>query len=59
VPVQVNGMVRARISGPAGADDAAIEAAALAEPNVQAHTAGKTIVKVMVAKGRLVSVVVK
>jgi leucyl-tRNA synthetase len=59
VPVQVNGKLRGRISVPAGADDAAIEAAALAEPNVQAHTAGKTIVKVMVAKGRLVSVVVK
>jgi leucyl-tRNA synthetase len=59
VPVQVNGKLRGRVSVPAGADEAAIEAAALAEPNVQAHTAGKTIVKVVVAKGRLVSIVVK
>ena len=59
VPVQVNGKVRGRVSVPAGADAAAIEAAALAEPNVQAHTAGKTIVKVVVAQGRLVSIVVK
>jgi leucyl-tRNA synthetase len=59
VPVQVNGKVRGRVSVPAGADEAALEAAALAEPNVQAHTAGKSIVKVVVAKGRLVSIVVK
>jgi leucyl-tRNA synthetase len=59
VPVQVNGKVRGRVSVPAGADEAALEAAALAEPNVQVHTAGKTIVKVVVAKGRLVSIVVK
>jgi leucyl-tRNA synthetase len=59
VPVQVNGKLRGRVSVPAGADEAAIEAAALAEPNVQAHVAGKTIVKVVVAKGRLVSIVVK
>ncbi len=59
VPVQVNGKLRGRVSVPAGADEAAIEAAALAEPNVQAHVTGKTIVKVVVAKGRLVSIVVK
>jgi leucyl-tRNA synthetase len=59
VPVQVNGKVRGRVSVPAGADEKALEAAALAEPNVQAHTAGKTVVKVVVAKGRLVSIVVK
>ena len=59
VPVQVNGKVRGRVSVPAGADEAALEAVALAEPNVQVHTAGKTIVKVVVAKGRLVSIVVK
>ena len=32
---------------------------ALADPGVAAYTAGKTVVKVVVAKGRLVSVVVK
>ena len=59
VPVQVNGKVRGRVSVPAGIDEASLEAAALADPAVQAHTAGKTIVKVVVAKGRLVSIVVK
>jgi leucyl-tRNA synthetase len=47
------------VSVPAGIDEASLEAAALADPAVQAHTAGKTIVKVVVAKGRLVSIVVK
>jgi leucyl-tRNA synthetase len=59
VPVQVNGKLRGRVSVPAGADDAVLEAAALAEPSVRAHVDGKTVVKVVVAKGRLVSIVVK
>ena len=59
VPVQVNGKVRGRVSVPTGIDEASLEAAALADPAIQAHTAGKTIVKVVVAKGRLVSIVVK
>jgi leucyl-tRNA synthetase len=59
LPVQVNGKVRGRVTVPADADDAAIRAAALADPNVLVHTAGKDIVKVIVAGGKLVSVVVK
>ncbi len=59
LPVQVNGKVRGRVTVPAGSSDEAVQAAALAEPNVKAHTDGKTIVKVIVAAGRLVSVVVK
>jgi leucyl-tRNA synthetase len=47
------------VTVPADADDAAIRAAALADPNVLVHTAGKDIVKVIVAGGKLVSVVVK
>ncbi|MDQ3172003.1 MAG: leucine--tRNA ligase [Acidobacteriota bacterium] len=59
VPVQVNGKVRSRVTVPASATEAEIEAAALADPQIQAHTAGKTVIKVIVAKGKLVSVVVK
>ena len=59
IPVQVNGKLRGRVTVPAGATEAGIEAAALADPKVLAHTTGKTIVKVIVAKGKLVSVVVK
>jgi leucyl-tRNA synthetase len=59
VPVQVNGKVRARLTVAADASQAELERAALADPGVAAYTAGKTVVKVVVAKDRLVSVVVK
>jgi leucyl-tRNA synthetase len=59
IPVQVNGKLRGRVTVPASATEAEIEAAALADPQVQAHTAGKTVAKVIVAKGKLVSVVVR
>jgi leucyl-tRNA synthetase len=51
--------VRARLIASADATDAELEALALAHPQVQAHTAGRTIDKVVVVKGRLVGVVVK
>jgi leucyl-tRNA synthetase len=59
IPVQVNGKLRGRITVPADATEAQIEAAALAAPAIQPHIAGKQIVKVIVARGRLVSIVVK
>ncbi len=58
VPVQVNGKVRARITVPAGLAEADLQKLVLADPGVQTHIAGKTIRKVVVAKGPLVSVVV-
>ncbi|HXD74278.1 MAG TPA: hypothetical protein VN628_11100, partial [Vicinamibacterales bacterium] len=58
VPVQVNGKVRARLTVPAGLDNAALEKLVLADATVQNHIAGKTIRKVVIAKGPLVSVVV-
>jgi leucyl-tRNA synthetase len=58
VPVQVNGKVRSRVTVPADANDDELRAAALADPQVQANIAGKTVKKVVVAKGKLVSVVV-
>ena len=58
MPVQVNGKVRGRITVPPDATDEEMQAAALADPAVQAHVAGKTVRKVIVARGRLVSVVV-
>jgi leucyl-tRNA synthetase len=57
IPVQVNGKVRARIRVPAGLADADLEAIALADATVRAHTAGKVVRKVVVARGALVSVV--
>jgi leucyl-tRNA synthetase len=59
LPVQVNGKVRARVTVPQDADDAAIEAAARAAAAVQPYLEGMDVVKVVVANRRLVSIVVK
>ena len=56
--VQVNGKLRARIEVAADADKAAVEAAALADENVQRFTEGKEPRKVIVVPGKLVNVVV-
>jgi leucyl-tRNA synthetase len=58
VPVQINGKVRARLTVRAGLSDEQLREAALADPAVMAHTAGKTVRKVVTAKGPLVSIVV-
>jgi leucyl-tRNA synthetase len=58
LPVQVNGKVRARVTVPAEASEADALAAALADPRVQAHVAGKALRKQVVVPGRLVSLVV-
>jgi leucyl-tRNA synthetase len=58
LPVQVNGKVRDRVTVAADASQDEIIAAALALPNVVAHTEGKTVRKVVVVPGKLVSVVV-
>jgi leucyl-tRNA synthetase len=58
VPVQINGKVRARLTVPADIAEDDLKAAALADPQVQPHLAGKEIKKIVVARGRLVSIVV-
>jgi leucyl-tRNA synthetase len=58
VPVQVNGKVRARLTVPADTPEDGLERLALADPAVQPYLAGKTVKKVVVAGGRLVSIVV-
>jgi leucyl-tRNA synthetase len=55
--VQVNGKVRDRLTVSAGASDEDVTSAALALPNVVAHTDGLTVRKVVVVAGKLVSVV--
>jgi leucyl-tRNA synthetase len=59
IPVQVNGKVRGRVTVQADIGDEDLRRIALADPGVQAHVAGKTVKKVVIAKGRLVSVVVQ
>ena len=58
IPVQVNGKVRGRVTVPADISDDELQRIALADSAVQAHIVGKAVKKVVVAKGRLVSVVV-
>jgi len=58
IPVQVNGKVRAIVSVPSNADPAAMEHAARADAKVAAHLAGRTVGKVVIVPGRLVSFVV-
>lgn len=58
IPVQVNGKVRDRIVVPADASEDRIKSAALASEVIQKYLDGKEPKKVIVAKGRLVSVVV-
>ena len=56
--LQVNGKLRGAVNVPAGADKAAIEAAALAHPEYIRFAEGKPAKKVIVVPGRLVNVVV-
>ncbi len=57
VVVQVNGKVRDRLLLPAGADEAASRAAALASPRVAELLEGKTPRKVIVVPGKVVNIV--
>jgi leucyl-tRNA synthetase len=59
VPVQVNGKLRARVKAPADATEDQLREIALADATVRNHTAAKTIRKVVVGKGPLVSIVVQ
>ena len=56
--LQISGKLRGAIRVPAGADRAAIEAAALATPEFARFAEGKPAKKVVVVPGRLVNVVV-
>ncbi len=56
--VQVNGKLRAQFSIASDADEVAVREVALAEPAVQKWLEGKEPKKVIVVKGRMVSVVV-
>jgi len=59
VPVQINGKLVEVVRVAADADAKTIEAAALAGEKIQARTAGKNVVKVIVVPGKLVNLVVK
>jgi leucyl-tRNA synthetase len=55
--LQINGKLRGSLRVPAGADKAAIEAAALASEAAQKHLEGQPPKKLIVVPGRLVNIV--
>jgi len=59
VPVQVNGKVRGKVTVPAAADQATVEAAAKSHSTIAANLDGKAIVKVIYVPGKLLNMVVK
>ncbi len=58
VPVQINGKLKARVSVPADADEAQLEAAARSDEKIAALLAGKPIRKTIVIPGKLVNFVI-
>jgi leucyl-tRNA synthetase len=58
IPVQINGKVRSRLRVAPTIPDEELEKLALVDPAVQPYIAGKTVKKVVIARGRLVSIVV-
>lgn len=59
IAIQVNGKIKARINVASDLDEESIKTASLENEDIKAATEGKTIVKVIVIKGRLVNIVVK
>jgi leucyl-tRNA synthetase len=57
IPVQINGKVRARLTVAADSSEDRLRQIALSDPAVVKHLEGKTVRKVVVAGGRLVSIV--
>ncbi len=57
--VQVNGKLRAKIIVNKDEEDEVVKSLAFVQENVQAHTNGKEIVKVIVVKNKIVNIVVK
>jgi leucyl-tRNA synthetase len=58
VVVQVNGRLRGRVTVPAGADEAVVREAALADANVQRFMEGRPLRKFIYVPGKLANVVV-
>jgi len=59
IAIQINGKIKERIMIPTSASDDEIKEMAVANETIQKETDGKTVVKVIVIKGRLVNIVVK
>ncbi|WP_026885827.1 leucine--tRNA ligase [Clostridium beijerinckii] len=59
IAIQINGKIKAKIMVASNLDEEGIKATSLENETIKENTQGKTIVKVIVIKGRLVNIVVK
>jgi leucyl-tRNA synthetase len=59
LPVQINGKLRGVIQAPVGADQATVEALALADEQLARHLAGQQLVKVIHRTDRMLNLVVR
>ncbi|WP_160674210.1 leucine--tRNA ligase [Clostridium sp. C8-1-8] len=59
IAIQINGKIKSKIVIPSDYNDDQIKAASLEDEAIKNATEGKTVVKVIVIKGRLVNIVVK
>ncbi|MBU5591393.1 leucine--tRNA ligase [Clostridium sp. MSJ-4] len=59
IAIQINGKIKSRINIPSGLTEDAIKEEALNNEEIKVFIEGKTVVKVIVIKGRLVNIVVK
>ena len=56
--VQISGKTRGNVRAPKSADREALQALALASPQIQKYVAGQPVRKVVVVPGRLINLVV-
>jgi leucyl-tRNA synthetase len=59
IVLQVNGKIRGKIDAPADLSEQDLESRALADGGVRKHLEGKTLIKAIVVRNRLVNLVVK
>ncbi|SHK14344.1 leucyl-tRNA synthetase [Clostridium cavendishii DSM 21758] len=59
IAIQINGKIKAKINVASDLDEEGIKVAALEDGNIKVAMEGKTLVKIIVIKGRLVNIVVK
>ncbi|WP_271811064.1 leucine--tRNA ligase [Clostridium beijerinckii] len=59
IAIQINGKIKTKIMVASNLDEEGIKSASLENDTIKENTEGKTIVKVIVIKGRLVNIVVK
>ncbi|MDR2761714.1 MAG: leucine--tRNA ligase [Planctomycetaceae bacterium] len=59
IPVSINGKLRSKVVVSADADESTIENIAIADPKINSLIEGKTIVKKIIVRGKMVNLVIK